>query len=313
MKTNSSNDSNAKNCPPPNKRRHSNDNSGTGHKSDKYKRYKQKYVATWEEDYSWLSKSKIDDFHFFCKVCQKDYVGGLTEIQRHENSSKHEKNCTSLKNQKSILPVIATHDNIDSKTKKAEIRIAAFVTEHNLPFAICDHLPNLIKYIGTDSKVVENLNCGRTKCTGIVNNVIGRISHKELVDLMRTNYFSLLIDESTDKGCTKHLALVVRIKIKRKIQDCFFTLLPIVNATANAIFSLIVDAMHKENIPYKINLVGFAADGANVMMGNKNSVSTLLKEEIPHIFNVIILNVFVTPLRCVRQMRAISFQITLKH
>lgn len=260
-----------------------------------------------------LSKSKIDDFHFFCKVCQKDYVGGLTEIQRHENSSKHEKNCTSLKNQKSILPVIATHDNIDSKTKKAEIRIAAFVTEHNLPFAICDHLPNLIKYIGTDSKVVENLNCGRTKCTGIVNNVIGRISHKELVDLMRTNYFSLLIDESTDKGCTKHLALVVRIKIKRKIQDCFFTLLPIVNATANAIFSLIVDAMHKENIPYKINLVGFAADGANVMMGNKNSVSTLLKEEIPHIFNVIILNVFVTPLRCVRQMRAISFQITLKH
>jgi hypothetical protein len=283
MKADSSND--AENCTPlvPNKRRHSDTNPGSKHKSDKPKRYKQKYVATWENDHSWLVKSKIDDFHFFCKVCQKDYIGGLSEIQRHQTCNKHEKNCMSLKNQKSILTVL-THNDVNSKTKIAEMRIAAFVTEHNLPFAICDHLSNLIKKIGTDSKVVENISCGRTKCTGIVNNVIGRISHEELVDLMRTNYFSLLIDESTDKGCTKHLALVVRIQIKKEIKDCFFTLLPMVDSTANAIFNLIVDAFNKENIPYKINLIGFAADGANVMMGNKNSVSTLLKKQIPHIF-----------------------------
>ena len=51
------------------------------------------------------------------------------------------------------------------------------------------------------------------------------------------------------------------------------------------VFSDILTLFFTEaNIPYKKNLIGFAAHGANVMMGKNNSLSTLLKEEIPSLF-----------------------------
>lgn len=34
---------------------------------------------------------------------------------------------------------------------------------------------------------------------------------------------------------------------------------------------------------YKKNLIGFAADGANTMMGSRSSVQTLLKKDIPNL------------------------------
>lgn len=39
-----------------------------------------------------------------------------------------------------------------------------------------------------------------------------------------------------------------------------------------------------ENIPYKENMIGFAADGANIMFGSHHSLSTLFANEIPHSF-----------------------------
>lgn len=38
------------------------------------------------------------------------------------------------------------------------------------------------------------------------------------------------------------------------------------------------------HIPYKENMIGFGADGANSMLGAKNSLSTLLKKDIPGLF-----------------------------
>lgn len=49
-------------------------------------------------------------------------------------------------------------------------------------------------------------------------------------------------------------------------------------------FNEIKDVFAEHNIPYVDHLVGFPADGANAMMGINNSLSTLLKSEIPHLF-----------------------------
>lgn len=42
----------------------------------------------------------------------------------------------------------------------------------------------------------------------------------------------------------------------------------------------------KKKIPYKENLIGFASDGANVMVGMHNSVVSRLKSEIPYVYIV---------------------------
>lgn len=52
------------------------------------------------------------------------------------------------------------------------------------------------------------------------------------------------------------------------------------------IYDRIVEYFRDQNIPYKENMVGFAADGASVMFGKNNSVSKLLKTDIPNLFSI---------------------------
>lgn len=50
----------------------------------------------------------------------------------------------------------------------------------------------------------------RTKTRAIIVNVTGETAQKNLIENLRENNFSLLVDESTDKSTIKHLALIVR-------------------------------------------------------------------------------------------------------
>lgn len=66
--------------------------------------------------------------------------------------------------------------------------------------------------------------------------------------------------------------------------DAFLTLLPVEDGTASGLHKLMDDYFNAANIDYKKMMIGFAADGANVMMGNRNSLSVLLKNDNPGLF-----------------------------
>lgn len=103
---------------------------------------------------------------------------------------------------------------------------------------------------------------------------------------LKTQYFSLILDESTDKSSIKHLALVVRIFDTETftVTDQFLDLIQISNATALSVFNAVVSFFNKNNIPFKENLIGFAADGDNTMFGDRHSVKTLFEDAVPNIF-----------------------------
>ena len=60
--------------------------------------------------------------------------------------------------------------------------------------------------------------------------------------------------------------------------------MPVVDGTAEGLYKLLTDFFNKHAIPYKSNLIGFAADGTNTMMGPKHSLQTMLKADVPNIF-----------------------------
>lgn len=78
---------------------------------------------------------------------------------------------------------------------------------------------------------------------------------------------------------TKLLSLVVRVEFNGKICDFFLDLVKVTNCNAIGINEIIVNFFNQSNIDYKTNLIGFAADGANVMTGANHSVATLLKKD----------------------------------
>lgn len=202
-------------------------------------------------------------------------------------SKKHKASILSLKKQPNLSKNVFKMSN-EKILKKNEIRIASFVTEHDIPISVADHLTELIKTICNSEmnpSQISKLSCSRTKCTAIINHVTGRVSFENLVGTLKKEKFSLLVDESTDNSAVKNLAMVVRFNDDQfKIKDEFLSLIPVSDASAEGLYNTIISFFNKHNIPYKKNLVGFAADGANTMMGRKKSLKTLLSKDIPNLF-----------------------------
>lgn len=172
------------------------------------------------------------------------------------------------------------------KRKEAEIRMAMFVTEHNISLRTSDHLVQLMKNIDPNFEIIQTMTCNRTKATAVVNQVIGKYEFENLISKIKTKYFSILIDESTDKSSIKHLAIIVRMieKYAFVVKDEFCGLKEISVASANDVFKEIIDFFNVNSIPYEDNLIGFASDGAATMFGSRHSVKTLLENEIPELF-----------------------------
>ena len=255
----------------------------------KKKSYSHKFSNEWLEDKNfrlWLAPSKKSPLHFHCKFCNDDNKGGKSAVRKHMNTSKHQRAAKSIKNVHSIESHLGKATTLEKKTKEAEMRIAMFISEHNISFRTSDHLVQLIKSI--DSDAVSKISCNRTKATAIVNNVLGATSFENLIDKIRSQKFTMLIDESTDKSATKNLAIVVRLLDFDNyiVRDQFLSLIEICDGSALGIYNAIINFFNKHSVPYKNNLVGFAADGASTMFGRHHSVKTLLKNDIPNLYTM---------------------------
>jgi len=255
------------------------------------KKYVHKFRTEWlaNPDYSpWLSSSLKGNTYFNCKLCKSDYLGGISAVQKHFSSEKHKVIEKSIKNTIKINNVAAYNNapNLTKETKIAEIRLAMFISEHSIALRTSDHLVSLFKSICLESNVVKNLTCNRSKMTALTNNVIGKYKFENLIERMKTQSFSIMIDESTDKSSTKHLAVVSRMvqNSNFEIRDEFVKLIEVSDASAKGVYDAIINFFNTHAILYKQNLAGFASDGANVMFGNKHSIKSLLEQYVPHLF-----------------------------
>ncbi|XP_045112696.1 uncharacterized protein LOC123505453 [Portunus trituberculatus] len=171
-----------------------------------------------------------------------------------------------------------------SRLHKAKLQIASFIARHDLSIDTSDHLIQVIKSICPDSCVAQNLECEGTDMGLLINSVLGKNACEELMQLLKENKFSLIVDESTRRGIDKHLSMIVRVLHNYSITDAFLGFIPMKEATAHSLYNDVVEFFNKNLIPYKKNMIGIAADGGNSVLGDSHSLSSLLKEDIPHLF-----------------------------
>ena len=102
---------------------------------------------------------------------------------------------------------------ISNRMKVIDIRMCLLITEQNHSAISVEHY---VKFFKSSYKLLNplsddlKLTCGRTKCTKIIQNVIGKEGEMRVVEKMRKQDFSILIDESTDVSTDQHLSVVVR-------------------------------------------------------------------------------------------------------
>jgi len=190
-------------------------------KRAKKRKYSQKYRVKWEteaEYKEWLSSNKNNVYEAICRICNKsiNISAGKNQLKRHQARTSHIKAALARKYEPSVasLTNVQNFNSVELSIKKANLYLAAFVAEHNVPFKIMEHMPQLIKKICVDSEIAKNIACSRTKVTAIVRNVLGQSNLEEICGILNNVKFSLIIDESTDRGCTKHLWLQDLFKTK---------------------------------------------------------------------------------------------------
>lgn len=259
--------------------------------SKKKGRYAQKYKSSWEKEaefIGWLKSSSKGAFFAYCTACHVNLSlnAGKRDLKSHAKGRKHVQNCASVAKQPSVLdmPSVGRRKKLEDSAKESEIRLAAFISEHDLPIRAVEHMPQLIQSMCPDSEIAKHIKCGRTKLTAIINNVTGKFSSMSLIEHMKTSKFSIIVDESTDKGCVKHLCMVARMLVDDQIKDCFLGLIPLKDSSALSLYNSIVNFFTDNEIPYKENMVGFGSDGANVMLGAQNSLSSHLKNDVNGLF-----------------------------
>jgi hypothetical protein len=155
----------------------------------------------------------------------------------------------------------------------------------NLSFEQISQMAKFLSLTNNDRLKIKELEMSDTKVRCIITNVLGRIEYEHLVKIMKTKKWSLLVDESTDRGKEKNLALVVRI-FDGSVKDYFYHLLTVTDGSADGLYKAVKQQLTQDEIPYRINMVGYGSDGANVVAGSKTSLGALLKGDVPELFTI---------------------------
>ncbi|EFN64682.1 hypothetical protein EAG_13323, partial [Camponotus floridanus] len=125
------------------------------------------------------------------------------------------------------------------------------IVEHNLPISIMDHLPAFIKSICPESKLIQNIHCRRIKTNLILRDIFREeniMLNIILSEQIKQNYFSLIIDGTTNIGTQKNLVVCVRLISASSVKDHFLTLMSLENSTAQYITDKITELLNSFEI-----------------------------------------------------------------
>ena len=219
-------------------------------------------------------------------MCKKELAAVITALKKHSKAQYHVERISELidPNLVRIDSVLVDH-TMAKNVHDAELRMAAFLSEHDLSFNLMDHLSDLLPILCPDSKIAAHFKCKRTKMKCIVKNALAADFHNKVVEKLKHSFFSIIIDETTDVSTCKQLAIITRSydSKTRKVKCNLYDLIELAGSSAEMLFQAICRSFVKESIPLS-NIIGFAADTTNVMFGEHNSVASRLKEKVPHVY-----------------------------
>lgn len=246
---------------------------------------KQAYSDSWSmlpEFKGWIAAAPGDKYKVKCLPCKKLLTAGKSELIKHSKTSQHLKHWKSMQGSTSITSFVKPI--LNSAQIDSEIRVSLLAVQYNVSFHAMEGILSSMKCIINDSQVLKKIKLKRTKCTNIINNVVCKAILNSSDSALRNNFFSILIDESTDLSNDKNLCILVKYYVN---QSHIVHLLDIIKvsdgASAAQLFQAFSDCLKKHEIDFK-NIVGYCSDNANVMLGKKHSFMTFLLKENPQIF-----------------------------
>ena len=157
--------------------------------------YKTKFSEEWKKTWPFVTAVPGSPHSFRCNVCAKNLScghQGAADVKDHIVGQSHQKLAKTLATQPrlSFTSADPLQDKVSSKflfygspvsshhmqeicflcqVTRAEVKIANFMVEHNVPFAVADHLSPLLRDVFPDSQIAKRYSSARTKTTSMLN------------------------------------------------------------------------------------------------------------------------------------------------
>lgn len=154
----------------------------------------------------------------YCQLCGKHFTvshGGMNDVKCHVEGAVHQQKYKDSQSCASISSMFGANQQQclihASNVLSAEIKMVQFIAMHNLPFQAADHLSDLFKSMFPDSAIASDFACKRTKTKAIICDALDPHMKTTVIDIVKCTSFSLLCDESNDRGdSVKLLTILVR-------------------------------------------------------------------------------------------------------
>ena len=125
---------------------------------------------------TWLCKKVGSDGRSkpWCQTCDKELHCSKTGLNRHLKSKSHEKSQASTSftgNVDVIWKRVASNNN--DRAKSMEIKICAFLAEHNLPISLSDGLVQFLQSLFPRDDAIKTVTLGKQKASNVIRQVLG--------------------------------------------------------------------------------------------------------------------------------------------
>ena len=237
-----------------------------------------------------------------CGVTISVRHGGANDVVKHFSTKGHWQAVTAKSSPNTLarygfghseeaLKARRKKDEQQVQVQRAEAMFIQFVAEHNLSFRTGDHFSKLVKSMFPDSEVARQFQCARTKTSVLTRFGNGKFCQDQLIEQLTSDvpvYFSLLVDESNDRGVeAKDLVVLLRFfdtSVMKAVTR--FIDLPTANdGTAAAIFAKIDECLVSRGLQYQ-HLICFNSDTCNTMKGQRNGVVRHLRDQQPDVLDL---------------------------
>ncbi|EFN84798.1 hypothetical protein EAI_00952, partial [Harpegnathos saltator] len=254
----------------------------------------EQFQASWlEEDIfkGWLIPHSTEN-RAICTTCDVTIQCYKTKLIEHSQTDTHIEN-THVKNAQNESKTITESATLtyENKVKRAEIKLTAFIVEHNIPFHAVDRLIPLIKEICKDPTVISSLSLNLDYTgTGTSNMQVTDKCEVDEIDEMTRNLqtckFSLLMDENTNDSKRILCILVRYVSPQDKTVTTQLLTLICIDQTdpVDKFFEEFKNLLKKKRIPLQ-NIVAVAGNNSSMMDGC-NSVIKHLQSKMPDIIKL---------------------------
>ena len=148
--------------------------------------YSQKYRQEWETDpvlKDWIKPAEGNKSSAYCKYCHCILKAHYKSLTDHSETKKHRDAAEpfSIPRFKKVTDTFKPAEKFKTEVLASEAGMALFVTCH-CAIRNVDHLTQLNKKIFSTAKGAEPIHLGRTKCTGVIRNIIAPHFRSELLE-----------------------------------------------------------------------------------------------------------------------------------